>query len=97
MTYSALMWTLAAVFLVGAITAVDIVRERREGPVFISSTGPVTESQVRDKMATNGWINVEITREGRYFQVMGSKDRETGHFRVDSQTGRVRDDDADGD
>lgn len=96
MTYSALMWMLAAVFLVGAITAVDIVRERRDGPVFIS-TGPVTEEQVRQRMAANGWGNVEITREGRYFQVTGSKDRETGRFSVDSQTGRVRDDDADGD
>lgn len=48
-------------------------------------------------MAANGWGNVEITREGRYFQVTGSKDRDTGHFSIDSQTGRVRGDDADGD
>ena len=96
MTYSALMWTLAAVFLVGAITAVDIVRERREGPVFVSSTGPDSEEQVRQKMAANGWSNVEIGREGRYFQATGSKDGETGHISIDSQTGPVRDDDADG-
>jgi hypothetical protein len=96
MTYSALMWTLAAVFLVGAITAVDIVRERREVPVFVSGTGPVTEEQVCDKMAANGWSNVEIAREGRYFQATGSKDGETGHISIDSQTGPVRDDDADG-
>jgi hypothetical protein len=54
MTYSALMWTLAAMFLVGAITAVDIVRERRDGPVFISGTGPVTEEQVRQKLTADG-------------------------------------------
>ena len=96
MTYSALMWTLAAVFLVGAITAVDIVRGRRQAPVFVSSTGPDSEEQVRQKMAANGWSNVEIGREGRYFQATGSKDRETGHFSIDSQTGRVRGDDADG-
>jgi hypothetical protein len=97
MTYSALMWTLAAVFLVGAFTAVDIARGRRDGPVFIFGTGPVAEEQVRQKMAANGWTKVEITRERGTLRVTGSKDRKTGHFSIDSQTGRVRDDDADGD
>jgi hypothetical protein len=64
MSYRVLMWALAAVLLVAAVTAFDIYRERREG-------GP-------------------IFREGRYFQVMGSKDQQTGHFTIDSQTGRLR-------
>jgi hypothetical protein len=85
------MWTLAGLFLVGAITAFDLYRERRDpGPVFIASSGPVSEDQVRQKMAQDGWSNVLITREGRYFQVMGSKDQQTGHFTIDSQTGRLR-------
>ena len=94
MSYTALMWTLAAVLLVGAVTAADVIRERRD-PVFISSNGPVTEEQVRQKMTADGWNNVQITREGRYIQVTGSKEQQTGHFSIDSQTGRVRDNDDD--
>ena len=91
MSYKVLLWTLAAVLLVGVIAAVDLYRERREaGPVFIAGDGQVTEEQVRLKMAADGWSNVLIAREGQYFQVMGSKDQQTSRFIVDSQTGRLR-------
>jgi hypothetical protein len=46
-------------------------------------------------MTADGWSNVQIVREGRYFQVMGSKDQQTGHFTIDAQTGRLRGDDDD--
>jgi hypothetical protein len=41
-------------------------------------------------MTADGWSNVLISREGRYFQVTGSKNQETSHFTIDSQTGRLR-------
>jgi len=91
MSYNILMWTLAALLLVAVITASDHYRERREdGPVFVASTAPITEEQFREKMIAEGWSNVPITREGRYFQVMGSKDQQKRHFTIDSQTGRLR-------
>jgi hypothetical protein len=91
MSYKVLLWTVAGVLLVAVIMAVDLYGERREaGPVFVASNGPVTEEQVRQKMAADGWSNVLIAREGRYFQVMGSKDQQTSRFTVDSQTGRLR-------
>jgi len=91
MSYKMLMRALAAVVVVAAVTAFDIYRERRDGgPVFIASNGLVTEEQVRQKLAADGWNNVLITRAGRYFQVMGSKDQQTSHFAVDSQSGRLR-------
>jgi hypothetical protein len=37
MSYKALMCALAAVPLVGAVISVDMIRDRRDGPVFISS------------------------------------------------------------
>jgi hypothetical protein len=96
MSYRVLIWVLAAVLLTGVVIAVDIYRERRdEGAVFIASNGPVTEDQVRQKMTAEGWSNVLIMREGRYFQVMGSKNQETGHFTIDSRTGRLRGDEDD--
>jgi len=91
MSYRVVTWTLAALLLVAVITAFDLYRERRDaGPVFIASNGPVSEDQVRQKMTADGWSNVLIAREGRYFQVMGSKEQETSHFTIDSQTGRLR-------
>jgi len=91
MSYRVVMWPLAAVALVAVVTAFDIYRERRDGgPVFIASNGPVSEDQVRQKMTADGWTNVLITREGRYFQVMGSKEQQTSHFTIDAQTGRQR-------
>jgi hypothetical protein len=91
MTYRVLMWTLAALLLVAGVTAFDLYRERRdEGPIFVANNGPVSEDQVRQKMTADGWTNVLITREGRYFQVMGSKDQQTSHFAINSQTGRLR-------
>lgn len=91
MSYRVVTWTLAALLLVAVITAFDLYRERRDpGPVFIANNGPVSEDQVRQKMTADGWSNVLIAREGRYFQVMGSKEQETSHFTIDSQTGRLR-------
>ena len=101
MSYRVLMWTAASVLLVAVVAGAglvseDFIGERREGPVFIASDGPITADQVREKMSTEGWRNVLIKREGRYFQVMGSKGQETAHLTVDSQTGRLRRDE-DGD
>ena len=100
MSYRVLMWAVAAVLLVSAVVVVaelDLIRERREGPIFIASDGPISEEQVRQKVTADGWTDVMIKREGRYFQVMGLKDQQTSHLVVDSQTGRLRlgDDDDD--
>jgi hypothetical protein len=100
MSYRVLIWTAAAVLLVAVVASVGLlsegfISERQEGPVFIASNGPINEDQVREKMATDGWKNVLIKREGRYFQIMGSKDQETAHLIVDSQTGRLRGDEDD--
>ena len=75
------MWSLAAVLIVVGFIAVGIYRELE---------------QIRQKMTADGWSNVQIAREGRYFQVMGSKDQQTGHFTIDAQTGSLRGDDDDG-
>jgi ABC-type phosphate transport system auxiliary subunit len=95
MSYRLLMWVTAAAVLVAIVTVIDLAKEREDGPVFIASNGPLTEDQVRQKLVADGWANVQIRREGRYFQVMGSKDQQTAHLVVDSQTGRLRGDDDD--
>lgn len=95
MSYRALMWVIAAGVLVAVVTVIDLAKERSDGPIFIAGNGPISEDQVRQKMTADGWTNVQVSQEGRYFQVMGSKDQETSHLVVDSQTGRLRGDDDD--
>jgi hypothetical protein len=90
MSFKVLMWALAALLVVGSITAVDVLSERHEeGAPFVASDGPVTEEQVRQKMAADGWSNVLIAREGRYLQVMGTKDQQTRHLSINLQNGRL--------
>ena len=95
MSYRVLMWVIAAAVLVAIVTVIDLAKEREDAPVFIASNGPITEDQVRQKMMADGWTNVLINREGRYFQVMGSKDQQTAHLVVEPQTGRLRGDEDD--
>ena len=62
--------------LVEVITAFDLYQKHwDEGPVSIASNDPVSDDQVRKKMTAEIWSNVLITREGRHFQVMRSKDQ----------------------
>ena len=88
-------WVIGTAVLVAIVTAVDLAKEREDGPVFIDGSGPITEDQVRQKMVADGWTDVLVSREGPYFQVMGSKDQQTAHIVVDSRTGRLRGDDDD--
>ena len=55
---------------------------------------------MRAKLQTDGWSDVRIVRDGRYFQVSAAKDGKAEQFAVDGQTGRLRasnDDDDDDD
>lgn len=83
MSYRVLMWVIAAAVLVAIVTVIDLAKEREDGPVFIASNGPITEDQVRQKMITDGWTNVLISREARYFQVW---DRKTSRLLTSSST-----------
>ena len=83
MSNRVLMGVIAAAVLVAIVTVIDFAKERKDGPVFIAGNGPITEDQVRQKMIADGWTNVLINREGRYFQVMGSKEQQTAHLVVE--------------
>ena len=67
------------------------------GAVFIPGDQPVTEQQVLQKLQLDGYTNVQIIQQGRYFEALGSKDGKTTKVRVDSQTGRLASIDNDGD
>jgi hypothetical protein len=90
-----LIWAMVGIFLVGAMGVLIATAEQSKGAAFIAGDQPVTEDQVRQKLQSEGYSNVQIVRQGQYFEAMGSKDGQTGRVTVDSQTGRLRDDDDD--
>jgi hypothetical protein len=45
---------------------------------------------VWEKLQSDGWSNIVISRNGRYIEVIGSLNGQAGKMAVDSETGRVR-------
>jgi hypothetical protein len=92
---------LAAALLGGAMlvatTGVLIATAQPRGAVFIQGDQPVTEAQIREKLQSDGYSNIQIVRQGNLFEALGSKDGKTGKVLVDARTGRLADDDDDDD
>jgi hypothetical protein len=86
---------LGAVAVAGA--GVVIATAETRGAVFIAGDQPVTEAQVREKLQSEGYTNIQIARQGNFFEAMGSKDGKTGKVVVDARNGRLADDDDDDD
>ena len=55
--------------------------QQAQAPAFIAGDRPVTAEQVLEKLQTDGWSNVVISRNGRYIEVTGSMNGETGKWR----------------
>ena len=54
--------------LVAGVAGLLVVNaQQRPGAVFIAGDKPVTVEQIRGKLQTDGWSNVQILRDGRYF------------------------------
>ena len=65
--------------------------------VFIAGDRPVSAEEVEAKLKSDGWSNIVISSEGKYLQVRGLLNREASKIAIDSQTGRLRASDDDGD
>jgi hypothetical protein len=55
----------AGLLLLGITGVAVVTAEPSKGPVFIAGDQPITEDQVRQKLQTDGWSNVQTVREGR--------------------------------
>ncbi len=75
---------------IGAAGLLFATAQQDQGPALIGAGQPVTEDQVRQKLQSDGWSDVRIRREGRYFEATGTKDGQANRLAVDSQTGRLR-------
>ncbi|NLS74325.1 hypothetical protein E3H11_36695 [Bradyrhizobium brasilense] len=79
----------AGLLLLGIVGVAVVTAQPNKGPVLIPGDRPVTEDQVRQKLQSEGWSNVQIMREGSYIEAMGSKNGQTAKLMVDAQTGRL--------
>jgi hypothetical protein len=94
----AVIWSIAGAMLLAAAAAFVVAAPERDGgPVFIEGSRPVSEEQVRQKLVSDGWTNVQVVRRGRLVMAMGFKDGKTDVFEVDALTGRLRSSDDDDD
>ena len=57
---------------------------------LIAGDGPVTVDQVVQKLKADGWSEIVISRNGRYLNVSGLVNGQSGKVAVDSQTGRLK-------
>ena len=92
-------WILAAALLAVVAGFMIANAQQSQDSVLIAGDRPVTAEQIWEKLRTDGWSNIVISRNGRYIQVTASRDGQTNTMTVDSQTGRLRagDDDDDDD
>src|SRR5262249_43029352 len=93
----AIPWSIPGGVLVAAAAALVVAAPERKDPAFdfISGNRSVTEDQVRQKLVSDGWSDIQIVLRGRYFMATASKDGRTDSFSVDSLTGRLRGEETD--
>ena len=58
--------------LAGSVDLMIANAQQAQPPAFIAGDRPVTAEQVLQKLQTDGWSNVVISRNGRYIEVTGS-------------------------
>jgi hypothetical protein len=91
----ALLLGLVGALLGGGLGVLIAVASEGESKIFIASDQPITESQAREKLHSDGWLNVQIAGQGRYLEITGSKDGRARKLMVDTLTGRLIADDDD--
>jgi len=88
-----IVWYVAGAVGLAAVGALIIAAPEPKGDSrfeFIPGNRGVTEDQVRDKLVSDGWMEVQIVQRGRYFMATASKDGRTDTFAVDLLTGRLK-------
>ena len=90
-------WVVGGTLLVAAAGLMIANAQQSSAPAFMAGDRPVTAEQVREKLQSDGWSNVVVSRNGRYIEATGSLNGEAGKMAIDSQTGRLRADDDDDD
>lgn len=59
--------------------------------VLISGDKPVTADEVRAKLEADGYSNIQVSRDGRWFEIRATKDGKRTDLSVNSENGRLAD------
>jgi hypothetical protein len=92
-----IIWVLGGAMLAAAAGLMIANAQQSSAPVLIAGDHPVTAEQVREKLQSDGWSNIAVSRNGRYIEATGYVNGQSSKMAVDSQTGRLRADDDDDD
>jgi hypothetical protein len=96
-TMKRIMAGLVAGSLLTAGAGLVIARAAQSNSVFIVGDRPVSAEELEAKLKSDGWSNVVISSEGKYLRVRGLLNGKESKLAIDSQTGRLRASDDDGD
>jgi hypothetical protein len=87
--------------LIGAVLGgglgVLISLDTREGAIFIASNQPVTELRLHDKLQSQGWENIQVTRLGLNLEATGLRDGRPQKLIINAFSGRLVENDNDDD
>ena len=89
----------AAAFLISAAGLAKMVAQAQQGAarVFIPGGQPVSEEQVRNKLQSEGWAGVQVTRDGQFLRATGAIGGKLRTIVIDAATGRLGEADDDDD
>jgi CTP:molybdopterin cytidylyltransferase MocA len=60
------IWTVRGALLAASAGLMIANAQQSSAPVLIAGDQPVTAEQVREKLQSDGWSNVVVSRSGRY-------------------------------
>jgi hypothetical protein len=83
------LWSIGAL-LIGAIVAVFLAVQSENSRVFIAGDQPVSTDQVRQKLLSDGWSNIQISEKGRFIVAVASRNGQEKTIEVEALTGRIR-------
>lgn len=87
-----IVWVVGGALLAAAAGLMIANAQQSSAPVLIAGDQPVTAEQVREKLQSDGWSNVIVSRNGRYIEATGSREwagRQNGcRFANGSPSGR---------
>ena len=89
---SRIRWVVPLVSCAALIVAAGLAKVigQAPAPVFIAGDQPVTEDQVRNKLLTEGWVNVQTARDGQFIRATGMHEGQPQKVIVNAGNGRLR-------
>jgi hypothetical protein len=76
--------------LIGAAVLVFVAAQLDNDRVFIAGDQPVSVDQVRQKLVSDGWSDIQVSQKGRFIVAVASRNGQEKTIEVEALTGRIR-------